>query len=224
MDQVWLIPKVPNQNGREDWLEAWLELAPMDMCCRILMIAWRVWYARNEITHDKPLPSIEGSKRFICSYMQSLENIRKLDSEVVIKGKLPVGIMTPLTPVTRPTVTTERWTVPPLGRLKLNVDGAYVAQTGDAGVGIILRNNEAVACLAACQSLNFCSSALDAELQACLMGVRLALDHSNEEVPVETDSLELVRMALGKLKDGSSLGPAVEDLKLLLAEERIISL
>jgi hypothetical protein len=117
------------------------------------MIAWRVWYARNEITHDKPLPSIEGSKRFICSYMQSLENIRKLDPEVVIRGKLPVGIMTPPTPVMRPTVTTERWTAPPVGRLKLNLDGAYIAQTGDAGAGIILRNNEWVAYLAACQSL-----------------------------------------------------------------------
>jgi hypothetical protein len=31
MGQVWLIPEVPNQTRREDWLEAWLESAPMDM-------------------------------------------------------------------------------------------------------------------------------------------------------------------------------------------------
>ncbi|KAM0891113.1 hypothetical protein ACQ4PT_026619 [Festuca glaucescens] len=108
------------------------------------------------------------------------------------------------TPVTRPDVRTERWSTPPMGCLKLNVDGAYVAQTGDAGVGIILRNNEGAVRIAACRSLKFCSSALDAELQACLMGVRLALDHSNEDLLVETDSLELVCMALNKLKDGSS--------------------
>jgi hypothetical protein len=77
----------------------------------------------------------------------------QVDPEVAIKGKQPVGIMTPPTPVTRPTVTTERWTAPPVGRLKLNLDGAYIAQTGDAGAGIILRNNEWVAYLAACQSL-----------------------------------------------------------------------
>jgi ribonuclease HI len=110
-----------------------------------------------------------------------------------------------------------------MGRLKLNVDGAYVVHTGATCVGIILRNNEGAVLLAACRSLNFCSLALDAELQACLMGVRLALDHSNEDLIVETDSLELVRMARNTLKDGSSLGPAVEDLKLLLAEDRIIS-
>jgi hypothetical protein len=77
------------------------------------MIAWRVWYARNEITHDKPLPTIEGSKRFICSYMQSLENVRKLDPDVVIKGKLPVGVMALPTPVMRPYVRTERLSTPP---------------------------------------------------------------------------------------------------------------
>jgi hypothetical protein len=55
------------------------------------------------------------------------------------------------------------------------------------------------------------------------LGVRLALDNSNEDVLVETDSLELVCMAQGKMKDGSSLGLAMEDLELLLAEERIIS-
>jgi ribonuclease HI len=82
-----------------------------------------------------------------------------------------------------------------MGRLKLNVDGAYVVHTGATCVGIILRNNEGAVRLAACRSLKFCSSALDVELQACLMGVRLALDHSNEDLIVDTDSLELVRMA-----------------------------
>jgi hypothetical protein len=54
-------------------------------CGRVLMIAWRVWHARNEVTHDKDLPNVEGSKRFIYSYMNSLENIRKVSPEDIIK-------------------------------------------------------------------------------------------------------------------------------------------
>jgi hypothetical protein len=55
------------------------------------MIAWRTWYARNEITHDKPLPPIDGSRRFICSYLQSLENIRKMKPEDVLLDPLQQG-------------------------------------------------------------------------------------------------------------------------------------
>jgi hypothetical protein len=55
------------------------------------MIAWRVWFARNEVTHEKELPSIEGSRRFLCSYMQSIENIKDATTEQIVKGKQIVG-------------------------------------------------------------------------------------------------------------------------------------
>ena len=37
------------------------ECAPQ-MINTTILVSWRVWYARNGITHDKPLPSVEGSK------------------------------------------------------------------------------------------------------------------------------------------------------------------
>jgi hypothetical protein len=51
------------------------------------MIAWRIWFARIEVTHVKELPSIEGSWRFICSYMRSLVDISQATPEQVMKGK-----------------------------------------------------------------------------------------------------------------------------------------
>jgi hypothetical protein len=55
------------------------------------MIAWRIWFAQNEVTHDKLL-----SSGIICSYIQSLENINCAPIEDIIKGKRPLGAVMPL--------------------------------------------------------------------------------------------------------------------------------
>ena len=59
---------------------------------------------------------------------------------------------------------------------------------------MILRRSNGSIVFSACRDLRFCLSALDAELQACPEGVKLALDISEDSILVETDSLELVRI------------------------------
>jgi hypothetical protein len=70
--------------------------------------------------------------------MQSLENIRQVDPEVIIKGKQPAGDKQVPLPMVSFLATTERWSKPPHDLLKLNIDGAFVSQTGVAGACIIL--------------------------------------------------------------------------------------
>jgi hypothetical protein len=53
----------------------------------IMLVDWRVLYGRNEVTHGKSLPPIEGSKNFLRSYLRTLRNIKDLPVEVMIKGK-----------------------------------------------------------------------------------------------------------------------------------------
>jgi hypothetical protein len=48
--------------GRGDWLDQWLLQLPDTTRDRVLMTAWRIWFTRNEVTHDKELPMIEGSR------------------------------------------------------------------------------------------------------------------------------------------------------------------
>ncbi|KAK1603892.1 hypothetical protein QYE76_027565 [Lolium multiflorum] len=96
------------------------------------------------------------------------------------------------------------WAKPPDGMLKLNVDGAYMAQTGSAGVGIILRRSDGSIVFTACRSLRLCSSALEAEISACIEGVRLALELNQDGILVETDSLEMVTATDSALSPGSS--------------------
>jgi hypothetical protein len=80
------------KGGRQDdWLEQGLLSLQGEMCNRVLMIAWQIWYACNEVTHEKALRAIEGSRRFICSYMHSLENIRNVTPDHIIKDKQVIG-------------------------------------------------------------------------------------------------------------------------------------
>jgi hypothetical protein len=106
---------------------------PMERCNRVLTIAWRVWFAQHEVTHDKELTAVERSKRFICSSMQSLENGGRMTSEQIVKEKHVMGLTVTTRQVSSPPTELVSWLRPPGGVLKLNVDGASVAQSSLAG-------------------------------------------------------------------------------------------
>jgi hypothetical protein len=43
--------------------------------------------SRNKVTHAKPLPSVERSKRFLCGYLHTLRNLKTVSTTDMIKGK-----------------------------------------------------------------------------------------------------------------------------------------
>jgi ribonuclease HI len=227
MGRVWPVQsRCQAMSGCNNWLEEMILMSPMAVCAKILMIAWRAWYARNEVTHDKPLPSIEGSRRFLCSYLVSLENIRSLPTEDILKGKQPIwspaahaGVATEA----RPNLSTKEpaWERPRPGVVKLNVDGSFLERDGSAGAGMILRNADGGIIFSACRSLYHCNSALETEIGACMQGLALALQWSQDPVIVETDNSTLIRMAQGKERDGSSLGHLVAEVRNLCLERRV---
>jgi hypothetical protein len=64
---------------------------------------------------------------------------------------------------------------PPNGDLaKLNVDGAY-SPDGRAGCGMILRNQQGELIFVACQQVQHCQDATEAEIMAIEEGLKLAL-------------------------------------------------
>ena len=71
------------------------------------------------------------------------------------------------------------WSHPPGGVLKLNVDSAFVAQSGKAGNGLILRRSDGSIVFSSCRDLH---------RQSCMEGLRFALDMCQERVSVETES------------------------------------
>ena len=78
--------------------------------------------------------------------------------------------------------------------LKLNIDGSYSESTGAAGAGMILHDDHGRIVFSSWRCLSRCGSALEAELSACMEGMFLALEWSQQDVLVETDSMKVAKM------------------------------
>lgn len=67
-----------------------------------------------------------------------------------------------------------RWSLPSKGWTKLNIDDSFMAPTGQAGCGMVSRDHAGSIIFSACQERHPCDSPLDAELEACREGLKLA--------------------------------------------------
>lgn len=141
MSEVWRLPMVDEiQNTGKEWL---LHLAcnlPVAERAMLLMTLWRIWHVRNELVHDKQAPSIEASRRFLVSYLDSLLAIAHHPEDASAKGKCGVdyGSSRVCVAIVSPYPETIKlaWKPPPAGWCKLNVDGSYDMASGTGGAGI----------------------------------------------------------------------------------------
>lgn len=165
MREVWPLPQQQQiQNLDHEWLMLLLVDKSQVEQMMILMLLWRVWHVHNELTQDKPAPTIEGSRRFLCSYLESLLIIRQQPTVDIMKGKFSVRYDISPTRKTVSTVTPACWQRPPPGWIKLNTDGSFVTPHDRAGAGMILRDHKGHILISVCRSLLPSSDALEAEL------------------------------------------------------------
>jgi hypothetical protein len=126
MRTVWNLPSNSELDvAPHHWFKSVLVHAPAYMIDTILLITWRAWYARNEVTHDKSLPSVESSKSFLCSYLRLIHNIKDANPDSAIKGEqlMVQGGSLPA-PRQKKKGPDKPWVKPQAGWVKLSVDGS----------------------------------------------------------------------------------------------------
>jgi hypothetical protein len=143
-----------------------------------IMIIWRIWHIHNEITHDKPMPSMEGSKRFLASYLDSLLLIKQAPKAEPIKGKAVISHNRGFRCTDRLADGRQKnvikWTPPAEGMAKLNTDGSFV-NAQEAGAGMVPRDHTGHVIYAASRRLTHCVDAMEAELAEIKDGLALGL-------------------------------------------------
>jgi ribonuclease HI len=224
MRECWDLPneKLLEHTGR-DWVLPLLAKLNNIQRLMVMMVLWRVWHVHNELTHNKPAPPTEVSKRFLCSYVDTLLFLKQHPHADPCKGKQVVSYSGRYLrePLQQEKVEVKQWVRPPRGRLKLNVDGSYVMQTREGGVGMILRDEEGAVVFAACRYMPSCTSALEAELAACDEGMRLALCWANKPFDLETDCLTAANEIREPGQSGSILVHLVRSIHEAVSERKV---
>ena len=70
----------------------------------------------------------------------------------------------------------------------LLVDGSYSETDGSAAAGMILRKHDGSVIFAAYKYLFYCNDALEAKIHALMLGMALAIQHSEFPVLVQSGS------------------------------------
>jgi ribonuclease HI len=109
----------------------------------------------------------------------------------------------------------KRWSKPPPGWTKLNVDGSWKEEELYGGTGMILRDEEGGIIVAACRHLGACASPLEAEARACIEGLALALERTDRPILCESDCQELTSMVNEAGVNRSSIAALVNEIKRL---------
>jgi ribonuclease HI len=154
--------------------------------------------------------------------VDTLKSIRSSPTDQIIRGKQPVVLSSAAsTKADTKKILTRAWSKPPVGWVKLTIDGSYKKENGSAGTGMVLRDDAGAVIFCACRSILSCEEALEAELLACLEGLELGFQHSDLPIIVETDCSFLKSAATSITQDRSPFMHLIADIKRLAKNYRV---
>jgi hypothetical protein len=127
MRKLWLLPShLDIQVNPSQWMQSMLISMPPQIIENFLLVKWWAWYCRNEVTHAKPLPSVEGPKRFLSGYVNMIKGLKSMTTDQLLKGKNTLLVGETSVVLDRPKAPHDKsWEKPSQGWLKLNIDGSY---------------------------------------------------------------------------------------------------
>jgi ribonuclease HI len=108
------------------------------------------------------------------------------------------------------------WIPPEPGSLKANVDAGWDAHSRDAGIGVVVHDHQGNVVLSEWKFTPNCGSAEEAEVLACLAGLKHLIDLRQWPAIVESDCFRAVQaLSLDTPENSSSWALILEGCELL---------
>ncbi|XP_062232870.1 uncharacterized protein LOC133930222 [Phragmites australis] len=195
-----------------DWLLVLLDSIPTKMKTNLLLVLWRSWHLRNDIIHEKGLASIADSVSFLKNFRETLSPVWQ--QEVDHKGKLPISECIIPEPIRRNRATSDDvvWRPPPEGWAKINVDGAFRPESGEASVGIIARDCRGLVLYSAYKAVQNCNAPIEVEALACLEGARAAANWVQMPVIFESDNATVIQDIVAHQGNRAAWSPIIDEI------------
>ncbi|KAL6180423.1 hypothetical protein ACLB2K_047086 [Fragaria x ananassa] len=86
----------------------------------------------------------------------------------------------------------SKWSCPPRGRLKVNIDWSFGQELGSGGVGVVVRNYEGECVATFARPFQYALSAFHMEAEALRAGMLICIQQGWQDVEVESDCVNLV--------------------------------
>ena len=83
--------------------------------------------------------------------------------------------------------TKQKWQAPVSGQVKINTDGAFSEDSGEAGIGVVIQNHLGQVILSSWKYIDVAGSAEQVEALACREGLALAAEWVPLPAIVESD-------------------------------------
>jgi ribonuclease HI len=98
----------------------------------------------------------------------------------------------------------------------VNVDAAIDLVNHRMGIGVVIRDCNGCLLLAKAISKNYVQEVDIAEASAVLIGIQTAIERGWENLRIETDSLSVVNLCLGKSESMNDIANIIADIKSYL--------
>ncbi|XP_030487389.1 uncharacterized protein LOC115704315 [Cannabis sativa] len=175
-----------------------------DISCRVVMLCWSIWKARNSLVWDKKASSpshvVSSAWTTLDHWLNAQDKTSLLSSSLIGDGN-----------------NFEHWTKPAYNTIKINVDGAIFEKDNAYGFGIVACDSEGriIDFVAKYYHGSYSPEAVEA------LGVKEALSWLKDKgwnmVEVETDSLLTVQAVSSNQQMSSVFGLIAHDCKILLS-------
>ena len=161
-------------------------------------LLWRLWKNRNEFlfrSREYTAPATVVKAREDATAWRSREEVK------------PVEAKTPTLEAP-----TKRWTPPQATRLKCNTDGSWKQETGEEGVGWVLRDSMGNLMWAGAKRITGMGSELEVEAEALRWAAQVLTGFGYRNVTFETDSQVLSKMLSGEEATWPRVRPFIQEI------------